>query len=147
MNLVEKLKDNEAHRIFVDMTGNEQECLRRHKEINVVEYLTGTMKWSIAKGITLYATSIYRIKPDYQPNPGFVDLEITEHLQGPRKWLGILSDGSDSNSFLPYQFTHLRYLLGLEEFEGFYLKNGRNVGVEYEWVARYHPNVIARFRT
>lgn len=75
--LIEKLKDNEAHRIFEDMTDREQECLRRHKEIyGVVEFLLCTMKWASATGITLYTTSIYRIKPDYQPET----VEDTEYI-------------------------------------------------------------------
>lgn len=81
------------------------------------------------------------VEENPQPEPEPEDIEITQ--QGNR--LGIVRPLGVDFSRFPHDFTHLGDLTSLPKFEGFYLK-GKDTEVNLENVARYMPNVVARFR-
>ena len=144
-DIIKKLKDKTYVRPFGLMAPEEQECFRKVKRYNCVCFAESIVWISCSGGIFANVeTYAIKPKPDYQPESEFVDLEIAEHAQGIVQiwWLGVWKD---KHEFLPYDFTHLHYLPSLPKFEGFYLKDSDSVEVRPEWVARNHPNVIARF--
>lgn len=99
MNLIEQLKDNEAHTIFIDMLPEERECLRAEAKKGHVQFLNYMMKWT--KTLTtgkLCNTSIYRIDPSsYKPGPEYVDVEIVALRIG---YLGINIDNGSRVEYL-----------------------------------------------
>ena len=121
--LIEKLKDNEAHKIFADMSNEEQQVLWSLMATNALQHLTEDMNWcQKSKESKLFNLSIYRIKPDYQPEPEFVDLEVVRHAEGTVEqtwWLGVWAD---KRAELPHAFTHLHCLVSLPNFECFWNK-------------------------
>ena len=142
--LIEKLKDKKKIQAFGLLSKEEQECLKKAGKNNCLVY---TIQGDWKKGTAYFVNvSTYAIKPDYKPEPKFVDLEIYEYKDSfDKKWLGV---NRDSNcDFLPYNPTTLHCLPSLPGFAGFYLKDSKEVQVDFGWVARYFPNVIARFRT
>jgi len=90
-----------------------------------------------------------------KPEPEFVDLEIKTYKGRLMVEWGMHAAIYPENGMCP-DLTAIHYLLSLPNFEGFYLKDlssrpnsghGEDVEVRPEWVARYHPGVIARFST
>ena len=113
--LIEKLKDKNYVRAFGLMTPDEQECFKKVGKENCPRY-NGT-SWIVTN---CYFTndSTYCIKPDYQPEFEFVDLEIKEENAG---YLFVKYDNK-----LPYCFSHNNNILpihclpSLPKFEYFW---------------------------
>ena len=126
--LIEKLKNNEAHKIFADMTQEERNCLIEVSHGNC-EYLTeDNLKNLIWKSLGLgskrfYPLGIYRIKPDYQSEPEYDDKEIIKgisHISGcPFECLGYYYK---DDIFIPINF-----LPNLPKFKCFWYKP--NIGI------------------
>ena len=80
--LIEKLQNNDAHRIFGDMTPEEWQCLKdvgyKNREYLVADYVH--MWWTQDRLESLCFNSIYRIKADYQLKPEYVDLPISQFV-------------------------------------------------------------------
>ena len=146
--MIEKLKDKDYVRAFGRMKPEEQECFKKVGAINCLFY-NYHGKWEVLTEdkANFMNCNTYAIKPEYQPEPEFVDLEIVEIKDtNDINWLVVVKkDGR--HGFLPYILTHLHCLSSLPGFAGFYLKDSKEVQVDFGWVARYFPNVIARFRT
>ena len=85
--LIERLKSNEKP--FGLLSKEEQECFNEigMKNCEIYRY----SKWNQAVHNIFHTDSTYRIKPDYQPEPEYDDLEIKEYefIYYPRKMLGI----------------------------------------------------------
>ena len=129
-DMIEKLKKNEIP--FGLLSSEEQECLVEVKRHNCTNYLESKL-WTNCSGGLFANTVVYRIKPDYQPEPKLVDCEIY-------KKAGTLWAEFDGIKYKIFE------LLSQEEFAGFYHTGGdKQTEVQPEWVARYFPNVIARF--
>ena len=138
--LIERLKDKKYVRAFGLMKNEERECFRKVGYDNCLRYVAKD-SWTKSSTHDLFSNiTTYAIKPDYQPEPEYVDLEITEEkgLLGVRAGFHCVT--------LIYEFTHLHCLPSLPNFEGFYLKDSADVEVRPEWVSRHHPNVKAKFR-
>lgn len=82
--LIEKLKDNEAHRILGDMTKEEQKCF--NKNIHHVQFLgsdNGLLIWKPRAPLSpLFPESVYRIDPDWKPEPEYEDCSIQSNSFG-----------------------------------------------------------------
>ena len=116
--IIERLKRNKT--AFGLLSPEEQECFRKAGRDNCMIYDVGP-KWVSAVKANIEneyfdPTSTYAIKPDYQPEPEYIDLEIEEHESG--MWLGVYSD----HHGMPHHFTHVRYLPDLSNFECFWYK-------------------------
>jgi len=84
-------------------------------------------------------------QPEPEPEPKYVNLEIEEFADGENtKWLGVWN--TPEAFFLPHQFTHLHCLPSLPNFDGFYTSRAGLVEVDFQWVSRHMPGVVARFR-
>lgn len=154
--LIEKLKKKGYVRAFGLMTPEEQECFEKVGKKNCIYLLTneenedswmdGKYSHKVFKGDTTYA-----IKPDYQPEPEYVDLEIERCSDSEGiVWLGAWSEEhikpSEKGMKLPYPFTHLHCLPSLPGFDGFEV-DGNTIPTEY--VASNISvgcKVIAKFR-
>jgi len=154
MTLIEKLKANKRPWIF--LTIEEKDCLRKANETGMVENLIYNGEWECLgkpwKGLGSGKNGTYRIKPDYQPEPEFEDLEIVKYYQGVAKqacWLGVWKEDYD---FLPYEFTHLHCLPSLPNFNKFWFTDdltGKECKVLYSDVSNARDQgskVFARFR-
>ena len=75
--LIEKLKDKTYVRAFGLMTPEERECLMKIGRANC-EYYTNTYNWTTIGNRDFSQSVTYAIKPDYQPEPEFEDVEIKE---------------------------------------------------------------------
>ena len=118
--LIERLKDNKAHIIFADMSRDDQSCIRTAHSKDKVQYLSDIMSWeNKALFCELKNTGIYRLEPDYQPEPEYVDLEIVKAFN----WLGVWRIGSKLEDVLPHDFTHLHCLPSLPNFQKFWFKD------------------------
>ena len=159
--LIEKLKNNEEHRIFADMTSDEKKCLKWVSPENC-EFLTDNncrnLEWkSLGIQSEWYPQGIYRIKPDYQSEPEFVDylIEICEdtcceegHFLGVKKKL-------DNNPNLPHEHTYLYCLSSLPNFKCFWYKSNigiksiefKNIGEVATLIEEEKQTVFARFRS
>ena len=125
--LIEKLKDKTYVRAFGLMSPEEQECFKKVKQKNCLIFCTDC-SWDETLDIEADYVNIYTyaIKPDYKPEPEFVDLEI-ERSDG---WLGVSKWGDDA-MFLPFEFTHLHCLPSLPNFEGFWHDYDKKMGRRY----------------
>jgi len=148
--LIEKLKDKNYVRAFGLMTPEEQECLRKAgPKGGVIMY--NDRGWESRSDWNFDCPRItYAIKPDYKPEPEFVDLEIKVNTKYPDyEWLGVLDE--DCPFPLPHIFTHLHCLPSLPNFDGFY--NKKTDGETREnitWIATLISEgmtVYARFRS
>ena len=75
--LIKRLKDKNYVRAFGLMTPEEQECFRKIGKENCYIY-TSEGTWACPYQSPGFANKwTYAIKPDYQPEPEFVDLENT----------------------------------------------------------------------
>lgn len=151
--IIEKLKDKEYVRAFGLMTPEEQEILRRVGWKNRLQLATNYNyenkffyeEWiddcdKIQNKGRHHLT--FAIKPDYQPEPEYVDLEIVA-LGG---FLGIKSGNTD---IFPFPFTHLHCLPSLPTFE-FLHSPGETFKITFWQVAtkiNEGKKVYARFRT
>ena len=75
-DLIEKLKDKKTAQAFGLRAPEEQACFRKVSKKNCVMFSDNC--WSRAIGGVFVSGTTYAIKPDYQPEPKFVDLEIKE---------------------------------------------------------------------
>jgi hypothetical protein len=139
--VIEKLKDKKYVRAFGLMSPEEQELLRKANTSNCLFYNPGGNWLTIRCDMDFDRDRTYAIKPDYQPEPEYVDLEIVEGKDG---FLGVYN--KEPIPMTNFPFVHIHCLLSLPNFKGFYIKGSDNVEVEPQWVAR-HDNVIARFRS
>lgn len=126
--LIESLKNNSVtHIIFADMTKEEQECLRNHNAY--CQWLMTNLSWQdkLANDSSFCNTDIYRIKPDYQPEPEYVDIQVVRCEQ----WLGVSKSGLPlpMGFILPHEFTHLHCLPSLPGFRGFWLITQHEPGI------------------
>ena len=134
--LIEKLKDNDAHRIFADMTPEEQACLKAMGQN--LECLGSDMIWYAKEG-RLFDNSVYRIKSNYQPQPEYMDYPVATFESGGERWLGIFRGTVNA-------WTHLHCLPSLPGFRGFL--DELNIWIEGDKVAECIANgskVIVRF--
>ena len=140
-DMIEKLKKNKM--AFVLFEPEEQKLLKSLPENTIECLLDKPMEqWNLMFQPNFNRLNTYRIKSDYKPEPEPVDLEITESAIN--YLLGV--ERTDKSEFLPYNFNHLHLLPSLPNFAGFYHTGGdKQTEVQPEWVARYFPNVIARF--
>ena len=152
-NLIEKLKDKTYVRAFGLMTQEEQECFEEVKSKNCLWYHgNGSIGWAGNSGAfnKFDKFTTYAIKPDYRPEPEYVDLEIIELNQDAGKWLGVLQALEPTVDFLPYSFTHLHCLSSLPNFEEFHTKHdkGRQIILSEHVANRISlgKTVFARFR-
>jgi len=110
--MIEKLKKNE--RPFGLLTLEEQECLKKvSKENCVIFNETWVTPCRLRQPFENKFT--YAIKPDYKPEPEFVDLEIIKDNFG---WLGILD--VEPPIAPKADFTHLHCLPSLPGFQCFW---------------------------
>ena len=149
--LIEKLKIKYYVRAFGLMLPEEQECFKKVGIKNCIIYgrMCGKQgaEWRDTTA-ELQGDFTYAIKPDYQPEPEFQDVEIIQ--QG--NWLGITRPWAEDYSRFPFDFTHLHCLPSLPGFRGFWHKglNDSFIGGDhYEEIAEMideKTKVYARFR-
>ncbi|MHC4346345.1 MAG: hypothetical protein ACYSUP_16850 [Planctomycetota bacterium] len=147
--LIAKLKDPKQARPFGLLSDEEQAILERATKRNCLWY-TGSNEFcqSLFDGFTVHYT--YVLKPDYEPEPDYEDIEIVEC----RGLLGIWNHhvqgrGRPYPGF-PYDFIHLHCVVSLPTFEQIVSKNeGRAEQLILPAdVAKYKlmgHNVVARF--
>ena len=150
--MIEKLKKNEKP--FGLLEPEEQAMIK--------DMMCGghTLKYIGEKWIALIAldasccypvkSATYAIKPDYKPEPEFVDLEIRVKSDGTWRWLGV-PDCAGNYDWLPHHFTHLHCLPSLPNFAGFFWKDKIIIYSTYidhvaNRIAEGHK-VFARFRS
>jgi len=144
--LIEKLKIKYYVRAFGLMLPEEQECFKEVGKGNCLWYYSNSWSGNSMSDNCFSNHMTYAIKPDYQPEPEFVDLEITR--QG--NWLGITRPWAEDYSRFPFDFTHLHCLPSLPGFRGF-LRPGhdRDISIDFEEVANFidrKQKVFVRFR-
>ena len=110
--LIKRLQDKNYVRAFGLMSPEEQKCFEKVTKHNCLFY-SDCRGWVNTGGLFMNG-STYAIKPDYQPEPEYVDLEIEEH----EGFLGVWRNRAQY--FLPHRFTHLHCLPSLPNFEGFW---------------------------
>ena len=148
--MIEKLKKNK--KAFGLLEPEEQECFKNVRKINCLWYHgSGVNDWGSDSGAfsKFDNQTTYAIKPDYKPEPEYVDLEIVEN----GNWLGIVL--TDTNkvplTIVPYVFTKLYELPSLPNFEQFYQSfGGKPCYVSTNYVAKFiseGKKVFARFRS
>lgn len=150
-NLIEKLKDKTYVRAFGLMSVDERRCFRVVGRTKCGCYVNN--RWNFedtGESNTFDDDCTYAIKPDYKPEPEYVDLEIKVHNDEDIKWLGVYNNDAPSG-LMPYFFTHLHCLPSLPNFERFYLEDK---GVKWPTVTEdiatridEGETVYARFRT
>lgn len=126
-NLIEKLKKNKT--AFGLMSPEEQEFIRRIGMVNCEVYYRDGWKQAVGDAfIRPDKERIYAIKPDYQPEPEHVDLEIKRL----GNWLGVYYHDLSGrwNIVLPHPFTHLHCLLSLPNFDQFRADNCPRIGIQ-----------------
>ena len=155
--LIEKLKDKTYVRAFSLMTPEEQQCLEKVGPQNCLILCQSGINpqviiWDNNNMADFSGYRTYAIKPDYQPEPEYVDLEIVKgHDKEKDDWLGVHTDYKTKNDFLPHTFTHLHCLPSLPNFECFFYEDIECGVVELNtnWVSRERDDstkVYARFR-
>jgi len=139
-DLIEKLKKNEMP--FGLLTKEEQKCL---KEVGkeYCQYFDGS-KWNSRGGTLFILDATYRIKPDYQPEPEYIDIEITEE----DGWLGIDCKRLYKQE-LQYPFLHLHCVPSMPNFANFWRGNDKEIYVHFQDISQLinqGRTVYARFR-
>jgi len=114
--LIEKLKIKYYVRAFGLMLPEEQECFKEVGKGNCLWYYSNSWSGNSMSDNCFSNHMTYAIKPDYQPEPEFVDLEITR--QG--NWLGITRPWAEDYSRFPSDFNNLHCLPSLPNFEFFF---------------------------
>lgn len=138
--LIEKLKDKNYVRAFGLMSEEEREVYWKVGKENCLIFTAFGWKQFNEE---ISWTSTYAIKPDYEPEPEYVDYEVTA---GADTWLG--------SQTLSGNWMRLHKLPSLPDFDGFYeevndLKEGLKMELDIELAARKHyegKKVFARFR-
>ena len=75
MNIIEHLKDKSTAQPFGLRTPEEQEIFRKAGKPNVLYYcVDGT--WEILTNPDWCCDSTYILRPDYQPEPEYIDIEL-----------------------------------------------------------------------
>ena len=148
--LIEKLKDKNYVRAFglmEETLPGSMNCFKKVGKKNCLCFHGGQWGDPNNSNDCFNYQYTYAIKPDYQPEPEFVDLEIFA-LDG---WLMVQRDSNCE--FLPYLQTHLHCLPSLPNFEGFYMPDPVITdGHEYLFIGTVARNiakgkkVFARFR-
>ena len=147
--MIEKLKKNK--KAFGLLEPEEQECFKNVRKINCLWYHgSGVNDWGSDSGAfsKFDNQTTYAIKPDYKPEPEFVDLEIRVKSDGTWRWLGV-PDCAGNYDWLPHHFTHLHCLPSLPNFELFWYEDTNTIRIDLDEVAhRIHEGktVYARFR-
>ena len=154
--LIKKLQDKNYVRAFGLMKPEEQECFRKAKgNCLVYQGQTGILPlWTTGDGFN--NTDTYAIKPDYQPEPEFVDIKIKENAcsrAGYGKdvvWLGIFD--RDCPFELPHFFTHLHCLSSMPRFREFWYQDiVTRISFTDDGIVATHKDegktVYARFRS
>jgi len=117
--LIKKLKDKNYVRAFGLMSPEEQECFRKANNDNAVIMYVSTegnkAEWHSGKCKFDCPDYTYAIKPDYRPEPEFVDLEIVQNTDRADKWLGV-----HGALLASYDFVDLHCLPSLPKFVGFH---------------------------
>jgi hypothetical protein len=139
--IIKKLKDKTYVRAFGLMTQEERDCFKKVGKGNCV-YFSSSNGWfgCIEDSCGFMIEYTYAIKPDYQPEPEYVDLGIYHNTA--YKYLGAdLEDG--------YYF--IQNLSGLPNFEGFYINKYSDwTPAEYQRISHRieveKKKVFARFR-
>ena len=127
--LIEKLKKNKT--VFGLMSSEERECFKKVGKKNCLCFHGGQWGGPNNSNDCFNYQFTYAIKPDYQPEPEFVDLEIVRHAEGTVEqtwWLGVWAD---KRAELPHAFTHLHCLPSLPNFEGFWHDYDKKMGRRY----------------
>ncbi len=145
--LIEKLKDKNYVRAFGLMSKEEQEVYRKVGRYNCIFFNGDNSTWE-NYGQVFFNGTTYAIKPDYQPEPEYVDLEIVEE----NGWLGIAAIGYEN--LVTYPFTHLHCLPSLPNFHCFWKDTGKghNLSNEIYSITEISPlinkgiKVYARFK-
>jgi len=147
--LIEKLKIKYYVRAFGLMLPEEQECFREVGKGNCLWYYSNSWSGNSMSDNCFSNHMTYAIRPKYQPEPEFVDLEIIQ--QG--NWLGITRPWAEDYSRFPSDFNNLHCLPSLPNFEGFYMPDPvAKDGHEYLFIGTVARNiakgktVYARFR-
>lgn len=117
--LIKKLKDNKVGWMF--LSEEEQNCLMQANDNVGVENLMYDGEWEGIENpwadLSGGKNSIWRIKPDYQPEPVFVNLKITYNkglLCAYREDVAITKENF-ADTFIP-----INYLPSLPNFQGFF---------------------------
>jgi hypothetical protein len=144
-NLIEKLKNKDCVRPFGLMSEEEQECFKKVGKENCIYYSEHECWSSVSVNQIFQSCITYAIKPDYKPEPEYVDLEI------------YINDGIDKRYRLGCSVNNmwrdLHELPSLPNFEGFYMPDPVvKDGYEYLFIGTVARNiskgkkVFARFR-
>ena len=140
IDLINRLKTNEnPHRIFADMTAEEQECLKEVERKNC-QYLDYAMSWIDLDDEGMFCRrDIYRINPFYQPESAkteYIDLPVYKSDLG-----NLMVDCQDGSKIYIDDIVHR------SDFRDF-VDVGRNHTVFLDSVARRVAEgcqIIARF--
>jgi len=122
--IIEKLKDKNYVRPFGLMTPEEQECFRKVGIKSCETY--NQAYWQQAVGGCMFEYDqdcTYAIKPDYQPEPEYVDWEI---VKGNDNFLGI-HRRIFNDPPIPFSFTHLHCVPSLSGFNCFWHDEGPGI--------------------
>ena len=158
-DLIEKLKDKNYVRAFGLMTKAEQMVFEGVGEVNCLKFhgMTGVKElWLTAHHFC--NTDTYAIKPDYKPEPEYVDylIEVCDGEDGDesdlKSFLGV-KHKLDSNPILPREHTYLYALSSLPNFHWFWYEPVP--GTKYDFtddgkvagLRREGHEVYARFRS
>lgn len=146
--LIEKLKDKDQAKALGRHSQDTREIFEKAGPKNCLCYTMAGWK----QPTQFFMQLEYILKPDYQPEPEYVDLEITNT----GRWLGVvigIGDAlnlSDDNSIPYYPFIRLHCLVSLPNFEYFWLKTqASDITISFERVAKKRSEgkkVYARFR-
>ncbi len=133
---VRRLKENKDHIVFADMDDVDREILGKvgWSNCQILSDNSEGLYWGdlVGQHGHFYISHIYRIRPDYQPDPPkpeYIDIEIFSRCFELRCY----ANGRD----LP-----ISHLPSLENFRGFFFYaadqagGDRQVDVPLEWVAR-----------
>jgi len=150
--MIEKLKDKDIAQAFGLLELREQEVMFKVGWKNRIVLTANGWRDDSDKIANRERSHLtFAIKPDYQPEPEFVDLEIVRDCRDSTdSWLGVWRKG---HQFLPHAFTHLHCLPSLPNFNKFWFTDdltGKECKVLYSDVsnARDQGNkVFTRFRT
>lgn len=133
--LIEKLKKNEKP--FGLLSEEEQECLEIVGKNNCLFY-DSYGKWLCGEVSNYFRkNSSYRIRPSYQPEPEYVDYEITLNAD---TWLGCFVPGKINS------WVRLYKVSSVLNFEGFYSKHGRHQVDSISQRINEGFDIYARFR-
>ena len=139
--LIEKLKDKNYVRAFGLMKPEEQKCLKEANGKNGVIVLLNS-GWEPGNMAFDCPNLTYCIKPDYKPEPEFVDLEI--HETEDSRYAELRSLQADYKGYS----LDIADLVSLPDFVGFHYDEETAVGLEdVANLMDKKDTVYARFRS